>query len=47
VISRPITITTATSTAIGEELGWDEHRTREEIVLFQAEAELEGLVVAP
>jgi glycerol-3-phosphate dehydrogenase len=33
--------------AIGEELGWDEHNTREQVARFQAEAELEGLVVAP
>jgi glycerol-3-phosphate dehydrogenase len=32
--------------AMGEELGWDESRIRAEVSRFQAEAEVEGLVVA-
>jgi hypothetical protein len=31
---------------MGEELGWDESRIRAEVSRFQAEAEVEGLVVA-
>jgi glycerol-3-phosphate dehydrogenase len=33
--------------AMGDELGWDESRVRAEVIRFQAEAEVEGLVVAP
>jgi glycerol-3-phosphate dehydrogenase len=32
--------------AMGEELGWDGYRTREEVARFRAEAEAEGLVVS-